>query len=352
MHRYPQIIWGLYILLLLVAFYLWQLGWWLAAILFAGYLLVTVAVVLYKIPQLFTAPAAYVRYLKALRALRQNNDKQATQFVEQALALAPRFALAYALRASLHLRDERASRALDDCNAALAIAPHLTQARLLRTMALARVGKVGEARQAVAQTRFANRTLRGTAALYAYDYETAYRDLKQAYRWHRFWKPDSALLNNLGVAALHTGRIDEAWRYLRAALDTMNTYFASANLGYLLANEGQTARALGHIDNALEQKPDYHHAWGFKAYTHWLAGDYEAAFEALDEALAYMPEHLPHQALMVATLYASGDETAAQTAWHDLNDHKSEALSVTQMAQRYNWHPNLIVTLAAVDDSD
>lgn len=350
MRRYPQLIWALYALLLLLAFYSWQMGWTLLTALTVAYVSLTLVLILYKLPQLLTAPLAYAQYLQAMQLTRLNNDKEAFHLIEQALAAVPRFALAYALRGTLYLRDERPHLALDDFNTALQLAPHLGQARLTRTMALARVGKVVEAREAVVNTRYANRALRGTAALYTYEYKVAYADLRRALRWQRFLgRVDATLLNNLGVAALHTERHEEAQAYLGEALTGPKPYFAWANLGYLLGNSEQPDAALVHINQALELKPDYHHARGYRAYVQWLAGNYEAALDDAYAALEFAPQHLPHQVVLIASLFAVGKHSDALEAWHALNDHKTEPLSIAQMQQRYGWHSRFVAALKAID---
>lgn len=351
MKKLPLLLLTIYALLAVI----WALsipyGWWEICILLTVVTLCMSIWVLRRMPQMLLAPRAFFRYTDALAAAQRDAEKDAFHAVDDALSLAPNFALAHALRATLLLRDDRADDALEAYNRALDFAPHLRDVRALRLLALARAGKVAEVRAAIREPRWLNRAQLGTAALFAYEYDTAYIYLRRALRLRqRLPLPDDPILrNNLGVAALHTQRTDEAAQLFQTIIQTRpNAYYAHANYGYLLANAGQYAQALAAIEKGLALKPDYHQVIGYKGYALFLRGTHQAALACAEDALALKPDHIPHIALKSVALQALAQQEDALTCWRDLAAQIGDQQAIDALAQRYGWNKAFCDALHAV----
>jgi Tfp pilus assembly protein PilF len=92
--------------------------------------------------------------------------------------------------------------------------------------------------------------------------------------------------NNLGIAAAHLGRQDEAIEHYRTAIESDPELAAPRNnLGSLYFARGRIAEALAELDAASRLEPQGSHIHYNLALVRLRAGDREGAAEALRRAI-------------------------------------------------------------------
>lgn len=97
--------------------------------------------------------------------------------------------------------------------------------------------------------------------------------------------------NNLGLALLHEGRLDQAMHHLARAIE-MNPYEIKArnNMGLALQAAGNTQEAIRHFQTVLQMKPDSADTYNYMGETLRLAGRPDEALKPYAAALRIRPE--------------------------------------------------------------
>src|ERR1017187_8786847 len=123
----------------------------------------------------------------------------------------------------------------------------------------------------------------GIALLQAGSLDNAIRHYEQALQI----KPDYAdAHNNLGLALAQTGKIEEAIAHYEQALRLTPDYAeVHNNLGIVLRQAGRVQEAIGHYEQALQSKPDY-------AEVHYNLGNALLQAGKLDEAIGQYEQAL------------------------------------------------------------
>ena len=123
----------------------------------------------------------------------------------------------------------------------------------------------------------------GIALLQAGSLDNAIRHYEQALQI----KPDYAdAHNNLGLALAQTGKIEEAIAHYEQALRIKPDYAeVHNNLGIVLRQAGRVQEAIGHYEQALQSKPDY-------AEVHYNLGNALLQAGKLDEAIGQYEQAL------------------------------------------------------------
>lgn len=155
-------------------------------------------------------------------------------------------------------------------------------------------------------------------------------------------KPDFAEAhNNLGKALRQAGQVDEATIHYKRALE-INPDFAEAhyNLGNALLQKRQVNEATIHYKRALEIKPDYAEAHNNLGMASFQKGQMDEAITHLELAIKINPTAL--DALNnLAWIMAIGNEPSMRNG--------GRALELAQMADQLSGgnHPIVLHTLAA-----
>jgi tetratricopeptide (TPR) repeat protein len=105
--------------------------------------------------------------------------------------------------------------------------------------------------------------------------------------------------DNIGVALVQAGRVQEAIRHYEQALRIKPDYAeAHYNLGLALAQAGKTQEAIGHWEQALRINPDFADPHNNLGIALWLAGRVQEAIGHWAQALRINPDFAdPHNNL-------------------------------------------------------
>jgi tetratricopeptide (TPR) repeat protein len=120
--------------------------------------------------------------------------------------------------------------------------------------------------------------------------------------WHdseKLWRhaiactPDNVTArNNLGLALLDQGRLDEAISNFRRALEIDPDYFLSINnLGLALCQKGRVADAIPYFERALKIKPEYAEAVNNIGLAEFQLGRVDRAIDQYHAALRINPDY-------------------------------------------------------------
>ena len=102
-------------------------------------------------------------------------------------------------------------------------------------------------------------------------------------------KPRVDLLVDWGLALDCAGRASDALARLREALGTERTYNSLAQLGMLLAKQGQGDEALPLLSEAVTLEPNQPSAWGYRGNVYATQGKFKEAEADYRQALALSP---------------------------------------------------------------
>ena len=152
--------------------------------------------------------------------------------------------------------------------------------------------------------------------------------------------------NNLGIALLKTGNVDEAMVHYQMALE-INPDFAEAhnNLGNFLFQKGSVDEAMVHYQKALEINPDYAEAHYNLGYALLKMGNVDEAIAHLQKALQINPDYAEaHNNLGYALIQkGSVDEATA---------HFQKALQINpDYADAHNNLGNMLLEKGSVDEA-
>jgi tetratricopeptide (TPR) repeat protein len=152
--------------------------------------------------------------------------------------------------------------------------------------------------------------------------------------------------NNLGIALLKTGNVDEAMVHYQKALE-INPDFAEAhnNLGNFLFQKGSVDEAMVHYQKALEINPDYAEAHYNLGYALLKMGNVDEAIAHLQKALQINPDYAEaHNNLGYALIQkGSVDEATA---------HFQKALQINpDYADAHNNLGNILLEKGSVDEA-
>ena len=152
--------------------------------------------------------------------------------------------------------------------------------------------------------------------------------------------------NNLGIALLKTGNVDEAMVHYQMALE-INPDFAEAhnNLGNFLFQKGSVDEAMVHYQKALEINPDYAEAHYNLGYALLKMGNVDEAIAHLQKALQINPDYAEaHNNLGYALIQkGSVDEATA---------HFQKALQINpDYADAHNNLGNILLEKGSVDEA-
>lgn len=132
------------------------------------------------------------------------------------------------------------------------------------------------------------------------DAETGYRDLLRR-------EPDRpGVRMNLGVACMRLGRLDEAERHYRAALNEGRDVALLMNLGTLLLKQHRYAEALPVLEEARTAGGEEPSLFNNLGVAQLALGEFEAATEQFAAALARHPQHPNAARLRGESLIRSG----------------------------------------------
>jgi tetratricopeptide (TPR) repeat protein len=122
---------------------------------------------------------------------------------------------------------------------------------------------------------------------------------------HEFWLSVQVMprfaraWNNLGIAAVHLGRAEEAIENYRTAIAADPTLAAARNnLGSLFLEEGRLAEAIASLEAAARLDPDGPHIQYNLALARVRSGDRDGAARALQRALQLRSEYPEAQAML------------------------------------------------------
>ena len=152
--------------------------------------------------------------------------------------------------------------------------------------------------------------------------------------------------NNLGIALLKTGNVDEAMVHYQMALE-INPDFAEAhnNLGNFLFQKGSVDEAMVHYQKALEINPDYAEAHYNLGYALLKMGNVDEAIAHLQKALQINPDYAEaHNNLGYAFIQKGRvDEATA---------HFQKALQINpDYADAHNNLGNILLEKGSVDEA-
>ena len=152
--------------------------------------------------------------------------------------------------------------------------------------------------------------------------------------------------NNLGIALLKTGNVDEAMVHYQKALE-IKPDFAEAhnNLGNFLFQKGSVDEAMVHYQKALEINPDYAEAHYNLGYALLKMGNVDEAIAHLQKALQINPDYAEaHNNLGYALIQkGSVDEATA---------HFQKALQINpDYADAHNNLGNILLEKGSVDEA-
>ena len=126
----------------------------------------------------------------------------------------------------------------------------------------------------------------------------------------------AAAFHGLGRHLQREGRLDDAERAYRRALDFDPTFTESRNaLAVISATRGNLAQAIAILSSLVISSPDQPHLLANLGYAHYLNGDYLQAKESLNRALMIAPDHesaLQKLALVKEKLGEATDEQSNQ----------------------------------------
>jgi tetratricopeptide (TPR) repeat protein len=152
--------------------------------------------------------------------------------------------------------------------------------------------------------------------------------------------------NNLGIALLKTGNVDEAMVHYQMALE-INPDFAEAhnNLGNFLFQKGSVDEAIVHYQKALEINPDYAEAHYNLGYALLKMGNVDEAIAHLQKALQINPDYAEAHNNLGYALIQKGrvDEATA---------HFQKALQINpDYADAHNNLGNILLEKGSVDEA-
>src|ERR1035437_763600 len=152
--------------------------------------------------------------------------------------------------------------------------------------------------------------------------------------------------NNLGIALLKTGNVDEAMVHYQMALE-INPDFAEAhnNLGNFLFQKGSVDEAMVHYQKALEINPDYAEAHYNLGYALLKMGNVDEAIAHLQKALQINPDYAEAHNNLGYALIQKGrvDEATA---------HFQKALQINpDYADAHNNLGNILLEKGSVDEA-
>ncbi len=152
--------------------------------------------------------------------------------------------------------------------------------------------------------------------------------------------------NNLGIALLKTGNVDEAMVHYQMALE-IKPDFAEAhnNLGNFLFQKGSVDEAIVHYQKALEINPDYAEAHYNLGYALLKMGNVDEAIAHLQKALQINPDYAEAHNNLGYALIQKGrvDEATA---------HFQKALQINpDYADAHNNLGNILLEKGSVDEA-
>jgi tetratricopeptide (TPR) repeat protein len=120
-----------------------------------------------------------------------------------------------------------------------------------------------------------------------------YSDIETLFRTTIERNPDCWMAyNNLGVAFLQKGQVDEAIAHYQKALQIKPDYAeAHSNLGTVLLQKGQVDEAIAHFQKALQIKPDYAEAYSNLGDVFLQKGQVDEAIAHYQKALQIKPDY-------------------------------------------------------------
>ena len=152
--------------------------------------------------------------------------------------------------------------------------------------------------------------------------------------------------NNLGIALLKTGNVDEAMVHYQKALE-INPDFAEAhnNLGNFLFQKGSVDEAMVHYQKALEINPDYAEAHYNLGYALLKMGNVDEAIAHLQKALQINPDYAEAHNNLGVILLQKGNVDEAIT-------HYQKALQINpDYAEAHNNLGYALIQKGSVDEA-
>ena len=205
---------------------------------------------------------------------------------------------------------------------------------------LARTGRLGEAREALQQTRIANPGraadlyIAETQAVQKYGART---DALALYETALKAFPDNQdLIYNRALYVVELGEFDWMERDLRRLLDEDPDHADALNaLGFTLADRNERLEeAYGYVSRALELRPDSPAILDSMGWVLYRKGELSEAAGYLRRALD-MSQDDEIAAHLGEVLWASGERAEAQTVWRDALKHKPDSDKIRAVMQRF-----------------
>jgi len=135
--------------------------------------------------------------------------------------------------------------------------------------------------------------------------------------------------NNLGIALLQKGQVDEAMAQFQKALEIKANYAdAHNNLGSALLQKGQADEAMGHFQKALEIKPNYADAHYNLGIALLKKGRVDDAMAEYQKALELNPNYADAHNNLGSALLQKGQVTDAMVQFQralEINPNNAEA---------------------------
>jgi tetratricopeptide (TPR) repeat protein len=130
-------------------------------------------------------------------------------------------------------------------------------------------------------------TNRAAAKLNKRDFEGAYEDLMQAYK---FDSTGIATLINLGAVCDEIGRGHETLKYLLKVLEiNPNEFGAYGNIGFKYQEMGQYEKAIEYFNKVLQLQPDEPVAYGNRGFNKLKLGDLKGARQDIEKSISMYP---------------------------------------------------------------
>jgi tetratricopeptide (TPR) repeat protein len=172
-----------------------------------------------------------------------------------------------------------------------------------------------------------------------------YRDAETCFGAVLSKNPNSATAhNNLGIAVLQRGSLDEAIAHFEKAVEVMPDYDRGHyNLGAALLRKGQSAKAILHLNHALKLNPNYTKAYYSLASVLSEKGETDQAIAYYERALRLDPNFSDAHGSLGNILLEKGQIDAAITHYR-----KAIEIDPGNATARYN----LAIALRRQDRSD
>jgi protein O-GlcNAc transferase len=258
-------------------------------------------------------------HLLGVTALERGRHAEALDWLQRAVAVAPRVAVYHISLGQALTALRRTDEAIDEYRQATELAPELVEAWFALGIALQAVGRRGEAigiYRRVLQMRpdHADACSNLGSAL---DQLGQLEDAIAVYRQALELEPERATtLNNLGSALSRCGRHDEAIDVCRRATEREPSFAAAFNnLGLALTSSRRLDEAVDALRRAVALRPDFAEAWYNLGNALNKRTDFADAAAAYRRALDLRPDRVEAYINLGNTLRALGEFEESANAY-------------------------------------